>query len=562
MNAIRCWFTLSLLVCVCTAGFAQSDNLQLGMKDYDLLNRLDIRLRNDSTIGFSTFKPFNRETFTERVEYIDSLDKAGALPFSLSRVDRVNIRNFLMDNSDWTVHHRDSFLVKHPVFNNFYPTNAHLIAVDTKEFNMRVDPVLYLQAGRTNDGTGSTYQNTRGLLVRGSIGRKVGFYTYISDNQERDPLYVRQWVNAHDAVPGEGFWKTYGTNGYDYFDFRGGVTFNLAKYIHVQYAYDKLFIGNGFRSLELSDFSNDYLFLRLNTRVWKLDYEMVVAQTIQSVPQVGRDPKAQNYMSLHHLSAQLAKWLNIGVYENIMENGNYGLQLSYLNPVIFYRGIEGNLGASGKANVAFDVKSNIGRSVQLYGTLLFDEFEIKELVRYSDGSWQNKQAIQGGVKYINALGIKNLDLQAEVNLIRPFTYFNYDSVTNFTHYNQPLAHPLGANVKEFVLLAKYQPIPRLYIYGKIIHYLQGLDSGGINYGDNLFLTYNTRPFQYGWHIGTGDQVHSTTLGLRASYEIFENTYIDVTGTRRTYDVQAQPNQNVFFWSVGFRMNIQPRVFDF
>jgi hypothetical protein len=562
MKCLRSWFAFLLLLSIPVTGFCQSDNLQLGMKDYDLLNRLDIRLRNDSTIGFSTVKPFNRETFTARVEYIDSLDKAGALPFTLSRVDRYNIRNFLMDNSEWTTHYQDSFQVKKPVFKSFYVTHSHLYAVDTKELTMRVDPVLNLQYGHSNDGAGTLYQNTRGLLIRGSIDHKIGFYTYISDNQERDPLYVQQWVTAHNAVPGEGFWKPYGTNGYDYFDFRGGVTFNVAKYVHVQYAYDKLFIGNGFRSLELSDFSNDYLFLRLNTRLWKLDYEMVVAQTIQSVPQVGREPKAQNYMTLHHLSAQLAKWLNIGVYENIMENGNNGLQLSYLNPVIFYRGAEGDLGASGKANVGFDLKSNIGRHVQLYGTLLIDEFHIHDILNYGEGNWVNKQAVQGGIKYINALGIRNLDLQGEVNLIRPFTYFNYDSTTNFTHYNQPLAHPLGANVREFVLLAKYQPIPRLYLYGKIIHYLQGLDSGGVNYGENLFLTYNNIPFQNGWKIGTGDQVHSTTLGLRASYEIFENTYIDLNLTHRTYNVQSIPDASAFFYTVGFRMNIEPRTFDF
>ena len=98
------------------------------------------------------------------------------------------------------------------------------------------------------------------------------------------------------------------------------------------------------------------------------------------------------------------------------------------------------------------------------------------------GNWTNKQAVQGGIKYINALGIPNLDLQGEVNIIRPFTYMNYDSTTNFTHYNQPLAHPLGANVKEMIFLARYQPIPHFYIMGKIIHYFAGSGFGGLEYG--------------------------------------------------------------------------------
>ncbi|TDW97606.1 hypothetical protein [Dinghuibacter silviterrae] len=561
--AYRCLCALILLLPFAIQVRAQSDNLTLHTKDYTLMDRLDIKLRNDSTLAFSTVKPFNRKTFTERIAYIDSLDAAGQLPIKLSAVDRYDIRCFLMENNEYApARYLDSFRLKHPILKTFYETPSHLYAVDTKDFTMRVDPVLNLQTGHANDGTGSTYLNTRGLYVRGMLAKKVGFYTYISDNQERDPLYVRQWVSAHNAVPGVGFYKPYGTNGYDYFDFRGGVSFDLIKVIHVQYAYDKLFIGNGFRSLELSDFANDYVFLRLNTRIWKIDYEMIIAQTMQSVPQVGRDMKPKNYMSIHHLSAQLAKWLNIGLYENIMESGAYGLQLSYLNPVIFYRATESNLGTSGKANIAFDAKSNIGHHVQLYGTLLFDEFQIHELLHYSDGSFTNKQALQGGIKYIDALGIKNLDLQGEVNLIRPFTYMNFDSTTNFTHYNQPLAHPNGANIREFVALARYQPIPRLYVSGKIIQYLQGLDSAGYNMGNNLFDTYNTRPRDYGWHIGTGIPVHSTTLGLNISWELFDNAYIEVGGTHRTYNVQGQPNAGVTFYSVGFRMNIGRREFDF
>jgi hypothetical protein len=176
MKSLRICFVFIAILSGPLSGFGQSDNLTLNTKDYTLMDQLDIKLRNDSTLGFSTFKPFNRKAFAERVEYIDSLNKAGALPFPLSRVDRYNIRNFLMDNNEWTTRYQDSFRVKHPVFGLFYATNAHLFAVDTKGLILRVDPVLNLQYGHTNDGVGSTYQNTRGLLMRGSIDRKLGLY--------------------------------------------------------------------------------------------------------------------------------------------------------------------------------------------------------------------------------------------------------------------------------------------------------------------------------------------------------------------------------------------------
>ncbi|NML41517.1 hypothetical protein HHL17_30310 [Chitinophaga sp. G-6-1-13] len=560
-----------LLYCVTLMGtllarpaFAQSDYINLGNKQYQLLDRLDVLTRNDTLLGFTTVKPYDRRKVTERALYLDSLDKAGALPFTLTATDRYNIRHLLMDNWEWAPAYTDSFAVK-PVLKHFYRTPASLYAVNTSNFKLSINPLLNLQYGGANDGTGSIFINSRGLVLRGNIAGKLGFYTVLTDNQERDPAYVRDFVTRYDAVPGAGFYKNYHHNGYDYFDARGGISLNAAKYFDIQFAYDKLFIGNGFRSLFLSDFSSNFLYLRISTRIWKFDYENIFAQTIAPFPPYGSDGRQmrpRNYMMIHHLSLQVTKWLNLGFYENVMEDGKNGLQLSYLNPVIFYRSVEQQLGAAGKANVGFDFKANITRSVQLYGQLLINEFVTKEVLHYSRGAFVNKQGVQLGAKYINALGVRNLDLQAEANYIRPFTYTNYDSITNLVHYNQPLAHPLGANLKEFIGIARYQPWPRLYLTGKLMYHLQGLDSAGVNFGSDVFRSYNTRPRDYGFHIGSGIPVNSTMAALSASWEIFENMFIDLNTTYRTYNVQDQPKSNTFFYTVGFRVNMQSREFNF
>lgn len=565
MKNLTCRLIIILLTVVAAPAFAQSDYIGLGNKQYQLLDRLDIRTQHDSLLGFSTIKPLDRRKMTVSVQQIDSLDKAGALPFSLSATDRYNIRHLLMDNWEWTTGYTDSFAVR-PVFKAFYKTPADLYAVNTKDFKLVINPLLNLQYGGANDGTGSIFVNTRGVFLRGNIANKVGFYTILTDNQERDPAFVRDYVTKHDAVPGAGFYKYYQGNGYDYFDARGGISFNAAKYFNIQFAYDKLFIGNGFRSLLLSDFSSNYLYLRISTRIWKFDYENIFAQTIAPFPPYGtdgkRDMRAQNYMMMHHLSLQVTRWLNIGFYENIMEDGKYGLQLSYLNPVIFYRSVEQQLGSAGKANVGFDFKANIAKTVQLYGQLLINEFVTKEVLNYSRGNFANKQALQLGAKYIDAFHVRNLDLQVEANYIRPFTYTNFDSTTNLTHYNQPLAHPLGANLKEFIGIARYQPLPKLYLTGKLMYHKQGLDSAGINFGADVFRSYNSRPRNNGFFIGSGIPVKSTTAALTASWEIFENMFIDLNTTYRTYNVLDQPKSNTFFYTVGFRVNLQPREFNF
>ena len=56
---------------------------------------------------------------------------------------------------------------------------------------------------------------------------------------------------------------------------------------------------------------------------------------------------------------------------------------------------------------------------------------------------QINMAYKLGLKYIDVLGIDNLDYQVEWNTARPYTYSHYDDA-NYTHYNQALAHPVGS----------------------------------------------------------------------------------------------------------------------
>lgn len=111
---------------------AQTDNIELSDKQNRLIDRLDIKLRNDSVLRFTTVRPWGRKRATERVERIDSLDKAGALEGVLTPVDRYNIRSMMMNNSDWTTNYRDSFRRK-PILGAFFENPAHAYMVDKGE---------------------------------------------------------------------------------------------------------------------------------------------------------------------------------------------------------------------------------------------------------------------------------------------------------------------------------------------------------------------------------------------------------------------------------------------
>ena len=51
----------------------------------------------------------------------------------------------------------------------------------------------------------------------------------------------------------------------------------LMPEINVQIGHGRQFIGNGYRSLILSDMAPSYFFIRFNTKVWKLHYTNIYA---------------------------------------------------------------------------------------------------------------------------------------------------------------------------------------------------------------------------------------------------------------------------------------------
>lgn len=542
--------------------FSQSSYIPLGTKDYQLLDRLEIKT-GVPNLMYSTIKPFNRRIVTKEVEKIDSLIEArDSSVKNLTAIDRHNIQSLLMNNSEWSKP-RDSYNSKKPLLKSFYKTKGNFYEVNTPDFFMVFNPVIQFQQMKEKGNAQNLFYNSRGASIRGLIGRKVAFDLFVTDNQERDPLYVQDWISSHSAVPGARFYKNFKLAGaYDYFDNRGSVSFNASKYIDLQLGYDKNFIGDGYRSLFLSDFSGNALFFKINTRIWKFNYENLFMELIPDHRRAGGDNLLERkYFRMNHLSMNATKWLNVGLFDAVTFGRRNHFDFQYVIPVLFLRPAESDIGSQDNAAVGFNFKANIKKKVQVYGQLFLDEFILHELVK-SKGFWANKYGYQLGLKYPDAFGIKNLDLQLEANKVRPFTYSHNDPVGDYTHFNQPFAHPLGANFQERIVIVKYQPVTKLYLQAKGIYYYQGLDSSGINFGSNIFRSYTTRSKDYGFNVGDGNRVTSMNIDLLASYELRENFFLDANLQHRTYNKLIGGNSSTTVFSFGFRWNMARRNFDF
>jgi hypothetical protein len=572
------FFFLPVVLC------AQSTYLQPGSKDAYLVDRLEIKAANPN-LNYSTIKPYNRRKVVTEIEIMDSLYRINDYKApKLSKIDRYNIEHFLMGNSEWATP-RESFISKKPIFNTFYKTRANLLEINNPNFFLVVNPLLTYQQSFEKNNSQNIFYNSRGVALRGMIDSRIGFHIYFTENQERDPLYVQRYISDTTytqlglssplvnlrAVPGAGFYKSFKKTAVDYFDVRGSITWNVAKFIDMQFGYDKNFIGAGFRSLFLSNFSNNATFLKINTRIWKFNYQNLYMELI---PQYGK-PKgdellSRKYFRMNHLSMNFGKTVNIGIFDAVVFGRKDHFDFQYLLPVMFLRPAEQQVGSPDNAILGLDAKVNIFKTFQLYGQLMFDEFVLGELKR-NRGFWANKYGYQLGAKYIDAFGVKNMDIQIEANRIRPFTYSHFDSVANYTHYNMPLAHPLGANFQEFIAIVRAQPYPKVYLQFKIFYSKQGLDSNGVNFGANPLRDYREREVdlttvsrlrEFGYNVGSGNKATTVNANFLASYEFKENLFFDLSAQFRNVQYELGGNTNTTVISAAIRWNMARRDFDF
>ena len=566
---MRCLLLLSCLLISFTSR-GQSPFIPLNQDQYHLIDRYEIRQGRWADKFHSTVKPYNRQGVMQLIDTLEN-DPDGV---GLSATDKFNI-NYLRDDSwEWATPQpvramfppisvafgrstdssaTQSVILRYEEPGNsdrlllryFYRKRNDFYSIKTDEFDLHISPVLHVGYGFDQALPTALVTNTRGVEVRGSIGKRLGFYTLLTDNQVYFPKYIQDYGQLYKLTTGGGFAPGQGVTklfdgSADFAEARGYITFNALKIINLQFGHDRNFFGNGIRSLLLSDNTAPSLFLKIQTRFGKRFQYTNLFTELQNGDIIldGNNFFPQKFTAMHHLSINLSKRVNIGLFEaEIYSRDKF--DINYLNPVIFYRYVEAARGSGDNAFVGLDVKVNAANHFLLYGQLMLDEFLIKEL-RAANGSWTNKLAAQIGLKYVDVLGIPNLDLQGEYNVARPYTYAHKSGQTNYTHYNQPLAHPLGANFSEGIGMIRYQR-KRLTVNGTFSIMMKGFDSPNRNYGGNPQKNYEERLRDYDNVIGQGRKTVITYTDLRLTYMLKHNFFLEGRYLNRMQNSQFIPD---------------------
>lgn len=345
-------------------------------------------------------------------------------------------------------------------------------------------------------------------------------------------------------------WREGNTNLYT--DVRSRISFSPNDVFNFQAGIDHNFIGQGSRSLFLSDYGTPYPFGLIRTKFWRVEYA-ILYQFMREGPPGNRSNK---FASSHHLSFNPAKWLNIGVFETVIFNPSdvfleRGFDVEYLNPVVFFRPQEYSLGSSDNVLLGLDLTAQF-KNYTFYSQFIIDEFLLAE-IRERTGWWANKYGGQFGVKARYEVGDHMIFARTEMNFVRPYTYAHLNDKLNHGNQGTALAHPYGANFAE--ILGEVRWWKGAWRGQFFVNYaLRGGETDSLNFGSNIYEPYINRPYERGHFIGQGNATNSWLFRWRIARKFQKLHAISAFAEyNMRYTVQSGAVNHLF--SVGLRSNL-------
>ena len=461
--------------------------------------------------------------------------------------------------------------------------NEHMVTLQGEDYWFTLDPAADLMLGKEtakNEDQNFTYNNTRAVVIQGGLGKKLNFYTAFYESQGSFAGYFNRFARSIKPdggnpaiVPGRGVAKLSRAGDFDYPIAEGYLSYTPSTFFNIQFGNSKNFIGDGYRSLLLSDNASPYPFFKLNTMFWKIKYTNTFMSLRDVRPEVTADGSFRTkYMVNHYLSINATKRLNIGLFENVIwdDENDRGVDLNYLNPIIFYRAIEFSTGSrGGNALIGLSAKYKFSSLFNAYAQVIIDEFST-DAITGKNKSYKNKQGVQLGFKYYDAFSVKNLQLQMEFNQVRPYVYSNNEVRLNYGHNNQSMAHLWGASFRELIGIARYER-ERWYGTAKLIYGKRGFEPFGesdIDYGASIYSNDEKRPSDNGITIGQGNLSHSFYGSLELGYLLNPATNLKLYASamyRNLTTTLPDPmnlEEQTLWVNLGFRTDLFNWYFDY
>ncbi|OCX53970.1 hypothetical protein BEL04_06750 [Mucilaginibacter sp. PPCGB 2223] len=409
--------------------------------------------------------------------------------------------------------------------------NGHIAEVRNKEFTFYFDYLTDIGQGRELNDSKTTYINTRGYEAGGSIGSRFFFFASGYENQGRFANYEQAYIQTKAFVPGQAqdrtvIGQTTVKNSSDWSYSTVLLGFQASNAIMLNLGMDKMFIGDGYRSVLLSDYSSSYPLFRLTADLGKNVRYMTMWAYLddQNAHKFDLNTSGANnrrkWAVFHYVDWNVTNRASLGFFNALIaaetdDQGNrHGFDLNYINPLIFSSSIGPSSPITDHTLLGFNARYKVLDKTTVYGQLLFD-----------NGS-TTRNAYQLGFRGADLFKIKALNYLFEYNTADPYTYADQNPIVNYTQFSEPLGHPFGANFKEYLGILNYS-IGKFDLQGQLNYATYGLNSGGINYGKDITLPDNVS-------VANG----STGQGLATTLKYAEGTIAYVLNPKYNLRVEV------------------------
>ncbi len=487
--------------------------------------------------------------------------------FSWNNPEYFGARRLSFTNLTWIKKIGENSFLTNP--NRFFSWESS----DKKDYFV-INPVIDFSYSRKSAFSDSMLFNGRGAEFYGQFGDKFTFYTTVLDYQADYRRSIDNYKDTLRVYPGIGKFYRNSFNFVDYFYATGYVSGKLLEkldsskketiyQIVATFGHDKQFIGNGMRSLILSDFAPPSLFLNVQYKLGPFKYQNLFKELIGDLSVDSNKILNKKFLALHRGSLEFKKiGLELGLTEMIVQSraGN-SFDANYFNPIIFYRAIERDLGSGDNALIALDAKYN-NRKLSLYTQFVLDEFSFGSALKTN--SYLNKFGFQIGLYYKPEFEFLECSyLNLEFNQVRPYTYSHW-SGNYYSSYNQSLAHPMESNFREvlfrfFVQPKKYQ---RWTFRNVTSFVMKGFDKNGLNYGADIRKNYYRAQDKKYAEIGQGDKGYIFNITNEATYFLMPNLMLQFTQQFRnqTGNIQQKDNYLMVSLKFNFTQNRNQQIF--
>ncbi len=415
-------------------------------------------------------KPINR------VDIQHALNELTSKKEQLTSIEKIELNFYLQEYKPLNSNDSIIQIIKKDVNNRWRFFN-----IINSNFELHADPVIGLN--RISTDNKNTNQLSSGFEIWGIIGKNKnwGYQVYYRDYKETGNTISN---NLNESpLPGKILIGAQNTTSINYSDIRASLNYRF-KNGNISIGKDNIIWGYGENgNIVLSNKAPSYPYIRLDynpikwlsfnyTHAWLnsniTDSSLTYLNNSGRLDNDKRILFVQKFMATHSIQITPLKGLSLAIGESIIYSDK--MDPGFLIPVNLFKFYDNNrsnylieAGSNGQYFFSINSRNQI-KNTHLYGTLFIDEIKVSAL--FNQKEKRNQLGYTLGASITDFL-IPYLTIGAEYTRVNPFVYNNLIPAQTYTSYGFNLGDWMGNNFDRTILYARYNPLPKLQLYGRI-----------------------------------------------------------------------------------------------